>query len=97
MHVGIVQNRLFTDGTLKFKHHQRQTVDIQNAIGDALFCAFNFQLIDDAITIATVIVINQLDKQILLRMVITFEHEAIGDQLMDGTIGVIQIRRAEID
>ena len=51
LNIGIVNGRLFSDRTLKLKHHQRQTVDIENAIGDTLLAALNLQLVDDAVAV----------------------------------------------
>ena len=35
----------FADGTLKLKHHQRQTIDIQNRIRNTQLFAFNLKLV----------------------------------------------------
>ena len=43
---GVMNRRIFTDRTFEFEYDQRQTVDVQNAVGDAFFAANNFQLID---------------------------------------------------
>ena len=38
----IVNRRFFLDRTFEFEYDQRQTVDVQNAVGDAFFAANNF-------------------------------------------------------
>ena len=42
--VGVVNGGVLADGALKFKHHQRQAVDVQNGIGNARFRADDLQL-----------------------------------------------------
>lgn len=54
---GVVNRRFFLDRTFEFEYDQRQTVDLQNAVGDAFFAANNFQLIDqfESILIGSVV------------------------------------------
>jgi hypothetical protein len=38
----IVNRRIFADRTFEFEYNQRQTIDVQNAVGDAFFAANDF-------------------------------------------------------
>ena len=42
---GIVNRRLLTDRALEFKHHQRQPIDVENAIRNPLLVAVDLELI----------------------------------------------------
>ena len=58
--VGVVNGGLIlTDRTFKFKHHQGQTVDIENGIGNAAgLPTFDLQLVDQFVDIAVFISIR---------------------------------------
>ena len=49
--ISVMNRGVFACRTFEFKDHQRQTVDIQNAIGNSFFASFDFQLIDDSINV----------------------------------------------
>ena len=48
---GVMNGGFFTDGALELKDNQRQAVDIQNAISNALFITCDFKLIDDLVNV----------------------------------------------
>ncbi len=49
--IGIMDGGLFADGALELKDHQGQAVDIEDAVGDALFIAHDLKLVDHLVNV----------------------------------------------
>ena len=58
-----MQGRLFTDGALQLEDHQRQAVDIENHIRDALDLPLNLQLVHHPVEVTVAITASTVCHQ----------------------------------
>ena len=83
---------LFTYRAFKFEHNQWQSVDIQNAVWDALFLTLDFQLINQPeLIVIRVAVVDQPDMQVFLTAILSFQVKAIADTVENDFVGLVQI------
>ena len=88
--IGIHDGCLLLDGTFELQHHHRQTVHIDNPVGDAGLRPLDFQLIDYSENIVRqtpLAKVNRLDIQIGQRAVVALQrkplhHQPIGVQIV---------------
>ena len=46
-----MDGRFFPHRTLELKHHQRQTINVENGIGNAFLTALNLQLVHHSVAV----------------------------------------------
>ena len=74
-------------GTLELQHHHRQTVDINDAIGDAFLRAFDFQLIDNLEDIPFgMFKVDGFNEQVGQRSILALDAEAFHQAMRQGVL-----------
>ena len=83
---------LFPDGAFKLEQNQRQAVDVENCVGDALLKARDFKLIDDFVDIFVFKrIIDQMDEYILFAAILSLEEKSVRDERHERLIATVNI------
>ena len=93
--VGILDGGVLLDGALELEHHDRQAVQEDDGIRDAMLVPYDVVLIDnleDIMFLLTLFESDGLDIKVLLGRVLAFQREAVHQQV--HRVAVLFIQRA---
>ena len=94
--IGIHNGSVFFDSTLKFKHNNRDTVYKNDTVWNTslIVDAVNLKLIYDLENVVVgIFKVDKLNENILLGSVLSVENKAIGNELIDRLVSLVNRTR----